>query len=1351
MLDGDGANAFDVRFVLTARDVQTDALLPNVESVTTMAVGSEQTLNYRFPINEVFKLEVAAQDLRARGSDFGIFRMVTDVIVESKGVLEPAIGEVQELVFSQDILTTGAVGTIELFLENDSSNKVTMSLANFLGANDAHVHTVFKNAIVSLNDEVTASSQLRTVIAQKPEDGPDGGPAYAIEVIYSDPNFIGMDMPGLRVNLTIDPPGLLGPTVQTVLQNEYDVYVDSDGDGDADDINPNRMYHFFELRNRNIGDGSSQVWGQTRVVAGFDQSQTGVDIFDEVGGLGPASSNGIRDGIPDFSTDIAYDVFAIPVRGVALAEGVSVKLDPADVGDRVLIYGTATDKEEVPVDRINLGGNSRFLIDIHEPLPEVNADDATRDLVEDAAAITIDLQSLVTADAGTLTYELTSAATLGTATLGGTTLTYQPTTDAFGTETLAYRVTHESGQFDLGELTFVIAAAPDSPVAVANSVSTNEDLSLAITAASLLDNDTDADPGDVLSVVSITQPGNGTAVLAGGTITYNPAANYFGGDSLTYTIRDSSGRESTASILIAVDPINDSPTATGESARTEPNRPITFPFADLLANDSAGPLESDQTLTITAVGNPTRPGSTAAIVGETIVYTPATDLSAVDSFSYTVSDGSESVTATITVDVSFQLEPINLVLPADSPSDITIRRAGNQIEIVDHRNNDTLLLRRPLNTVTSLTITGATSAVNRVQVDHESGGLITFLNSSSSIDLLGGSSGGDELTVRGVSSASALLAEADSASTSMVDGLIATLIAGGSSSTTESTGFEKTTIENLTQVTIPSNSVLDVGAGELNLSSAQPVNLSRTTRLSGGTLTSTSPLALGANELLIGNGNVDAAILASGGSTITATGGLTLGDSSLGTAIDLSGVLNTAGHTVTLLDANEAVLRGRIHLGDGDSPGSVGSVTGLTVFPGAQITGHGTLSTPNNATLPLVNNGSIAGTSFADPITIAGWLTGPGGINNVSISGSWNPSDSVTDRLDGNVNLTGTSSTLVDIGGTTAGATFDRLRFNPGANLDGTLEVDLVNGFSPSVGHQFRIIEGTNTLTGEFDGVVLPTLTDGLKWFVVQSPTDLTLQVTLDSDALSDNVEVRLSATNQIIIIGSSGQDIPVAGDTLTLDVNPRTQRFSSPQAWTAGETENTDGRLVQIATKGSATLRIAGAGWTNFVNRFDVNRNGGVTAVDALVIINELNAPKFSSGETSELQDPNAVSEFPDVFYDTNGDGRVSAVDALQVINRLIEISGGGAEPIAAEPGNLALTIETLAQSDRGTERLPADPGIGSLDRASSLSPVSRVIDSVFVEWGVETPLVAGPSADAEPGDSLSESIELLSGPSAR
>ena len=59
-----------------------------------------------------------------------------------------------------------------------------------------------------------------------------------------------------------------------------------------------------------------------------------------------------------------------------------------------------------------------------------------------------------------------------------------------------------------------------------------------------------------------------------------------------------------------------------------------------------------------------------------------------------------------------------------------------------------------------------------------------------------------------------------------------------------------------------------------------------------------------------------------------------------------------------------------------------------------------------------------------------------------------------------------------------------------------------------------------------------------------------------------------------------------------------------------------------------------------------DVNGDGHISSIDALLIINRLNTP------ADMLSLAAATSEPP--YFDTNGDGAVSSIDALLVINAL-------------------------------------------------------------------------------------------------
>ena len=64
----------------------------------------------------------------------------------------------------------------------------------------------------------------------------------------------------------------------------------------------------------------------------------------------------------------------------------------------------------------------------------------------------------------------------------------------------------------------------------------------------------DSDPnGEVLTVVNVTQPSYGTAVInADGTVTYNPPAGYKGKAKFTYTIRNEDGNTASATVTVTV-------------------------------------------------------------------------------------------------------------------------------------------------------------------------------------------------------------------------------------------------------------------------------------------------------------------------------------------------------------------------------------------------------------------------------------------------------------------------------------------------------------------------------------------------------------------------------------------------------------------------------------------------------------------------------------------------------------------------------------------------------------------------------------------------------------------------------
>ena len=83
----------------------------------------------------------------------------------------------------------------------------------------------------------------------------------------------------------------------------------------------------------------------------------------------------------------------------------------------------------------------------------------------------------------------------------------------------------------------------------------------------------------------------------------------------------------------------------------------------------------------------------------------------------------------------------------------------------------------------------------------------------------------------------------------------------------------------------------------------------------------------------------------------------------------------------------------------------------------------------------------------------------------------------------------------IELGGTTAGTGFDKLMVGGSALLAGFLEVQLVNGFNPSLAQSFQILTSGGGIAGMFLDHVLPTLSGGLSWQLIYRTNGVTLTV----------------------------------------------------------------------------------------------------------------------------------------------------------------------------------------------------------------------------------------------------------------
>ena len=238
---------------------------------------------------------------------------------------------------------------------------------------------------------------------------------------------------------------------------------------------------------------------------------------------------------------------------------------------------------------------------------------------------------------------------------GLTEVVFNPDANYHGQASFSYTVTDQYGLQSQATTTLTIAAVNDAPQTTGETANGGEDNVLYFNTADLLANDTDVDTatdGQTLSISGIAASSNGVATLTGGgRIQFIPSANFHGIASFTYLVSDGNGAATPAKVLIQIAATNDIPVATGELVTSTEDTSITFPQAQLLANDSDADTATDgQTLSISAVSSATN-GSVQLLANGNIQFTPNANFHGPAQFTYTVSD-SNGGTATANVNLT---------------------------------------------------------------------------------------------------------------------------------------------------------------------------------------------------------------------------------------------------------------------------------------------------------------------------------------------------------------------------------------------------------------------------------------------------------------------------------------------------------------------------------------------------------------------------------------------------------------------------------------------------------------------------------------------------------------------------
>lgn len=199
---------------------------------------------------------------------------------------------------------------------------------------------------------------------------------------------------------------------------------------------------------------------------------------------------------------------------------------------------------------------------------------------------------------------------------------------------------------------FTVVCMDESAILVDDDVTTDEDVAVII---DIYANDSDLPSTGTLTT---TNPTNGTVTVddngtpndpSDDVVTYTPNPDYNGPDTFDYTVCNTFGDCSTATVTIDVLPIVD---AIDDAVTTAEDTPITI---DILANDNDVPTTgtltttnpTNGTVTVDDNGTPNDPSD------DVVTYTPSTGFVGVDTFTYTICDNlGNCSTATVTIIVT---------------------------------------------------------------------------------------------------------------------------------------------------------------------------------------------------------------------------------------------------------------------------------------------------------------------------------------------------------------------------------------------------------------------------------------------------------------------------------------------------------------------------------------------------------------------------------------------------------------------------------------------------------------------------------------------------------------------------
>jgi Bacterial Ig domain len=185
-----------------------------------------------------------------------------------------------------------------------------------------------------------------------------------------------------------------------------------------------------------------------------------------------------------------------------------------------------------------------------------DAVDDNPSVAEDSGANLIDVLANDTdANGDTLTITAVTQGAHGFVVNNGTSVSYTPDADYFGSDSFTYTIGDGHGETDTATVNVTVTNVNDPPVVAGEAYTVDQDTPLTVAAPGLLANDSDID-GDTLQAVSYSGGATAHGMLAGnanGSFTYNPNPGYAGSDSFTYRVSDGTATSAPVTVNITIE------------------------------------------------------------------------------------------------------------------------------------------------------------------------------------------------------------------------------------------------------------------------------------------------------------------------------------------------------------------------------------------------------------------------------------------------------------------------------------------------------------------------------------------------------------------------------------------------------------------------------------------------------------------------------------------------------------------------------------------------------------------------------------------------------------------------------